>query len=75
MLTLAKIAGIRAVTDQTEKPPVVDFAARRRERLHLIHDARLEQLRGEFEKAFPLPGKPPTRTSRPAKKKKKPRRP
>ncbi|MBL4609211.1 hypothetical protein [Halopseudomonas sp.] len=62
------------MTDQTDKPPVVDFAAKRRERLHLVHDARLEQLRGEFEKAFPLPGKPPAKSSRSAKKKKKPRK-
>jgi len=62
------------VNDQTDKTPVVDFANRRRERLHLIHDARLEQMRGEFEKAFPLPGKTANKSSRSTKKKKKPRK-
>ncbi len=62
------------MTDKTDQPPVVDFESRRRERLHLIHDARLEKMRSEFEKAFPLPGKPATKTTRSGKKKKKPRK-
>ncbi|GGC86934.1 hypothetical protein [Halopseudomonas salina] len=63
------------MTEKTEPLPVIDFATRRKERLHLVHEARLEKMRGEFEKAFPLPGKPATKLTRPTKKKKKPRKP
>lgn len=63
------------MTDKTEQLPVIDFEARRRERLHLVHEARLEKMRGEFEKAFPLPGKPASKPTRPGRKKKKPRKP
>lgn len=66
------------MTNETDNLPVIDFEARRRARLHLIHDARLEKMRGEFEKAFPLPGKSaakPTGSSKKnSKKKKKPRK-
>lgn len=78
MLTLAKSAGTPAVTNETDNPPVVDFEARRRARLHMIHDARLEKMRSEFEKAFPLPGKPAAKpagsSKKNSKKKKKPRK-
>lgn len=62
------------MTDKIDQPPVVDFASRRRERLHLVHEARLEKMRGEFEKAFPLLGKRAVKSTGPTKKKKKPRK-
>lgn len=61
------------MTDDTDAP-IIDFQARRRERLHVVHDARLEEMRSAFEKAFPLPGKPATKLSKTARKKKKPRK-
>lgn len=54
--------------------PIIDFQQRRRERLHAVHDARLEEMRCAFEKAFPIPGKPMANTGKSAKKKKKPRK-
>ncbi|WP_373186652.1 hypothetical protein [Halopseudomonas sp.] len=62
------------MTDDPDNPAVVDFESRRREHLHRVHDARLEKMRSEFEKVFPLPGKPAGKVARPAKKKKKPRK-
>tara|TARA_R110002051_G_scaffold2291_3_gene11955 strand:- start:136585 stop:136845 length:261 start_codon:yes stop_codon:yes gene_type:complete len=58
------------LADDTDTP-IIDFQQRRRERLHLVHDARLEEVRSAFEKAFPIPGKPLARDGKPAKKKKK----
>lgn len=62
------------MTNDPDDPAVVDFQSRRRERLHRVHDARLEKMRGEFDKAFPLPAKPAGKVPRHAKKKKKPRK-
>lgn len=62
------------MNDDTDNLPVIDFQARRRKRLHVVHDARLEHMRGEFERAFPLPGKPSAKPGKSSKKKKKPRK-
>lgn len=56
------------MADDTDSP-IIDFQQRRRERLHRVHDARLEDMRCAFEKAFPIPGKPAKQ-----KKKKPPRK-
>lgn len=42
----------------SESAPVIDLAEARRDRRHEIHEARLEQVRSAFEKAFPLPAAP-----------------
>ncbi len=55
------------MSDLPEFPPVIDFAAARRSRLHDVHEARLLEVRSAFEKAFPLPTKP----AKPRSKKKK----
>lgn len=62
------------MTEDTEIPLVIDFKTKRRERLHVVHDARLEQMRSEFEKAFPLPSKANSKVGKSLKKKKKPRK-
>lgn len=57
--------------------PIIDFQQRRRERLHVVHDARLEEMRSAFEKAFPIPVRSAGKKPKAAKKKpnKKPRKP
>lgn len=58
------------MADDTDSP-IIDFQQRRRERLHRVHDARLEAMRCAFEQAFPIPGKSPAKSAKAAKKKKK----
>ncbi len=61
------------MADDTDTP-IIDFQQRRRERLHVVHDARLEEMRSAFEKAFPIPVRSPAKAGKSAKKKKKPRK-
>ena len=44
------------MSDKSDSPVVVDFAEARRQRIHDIHDARLESMRSAFAKALPLAG-------------------
>ena len=60
------------MSDKTDSPIVVDFVQARRERIHDIHDARLEDMRNAFAKALPLPGSKPSTKSK-KKRSKKPR--
>lgn len=65
------------MADDTDTP-IIDFQQQRRARLHVVHEARLEEVRSAFEKAFPIPGKPLAKvgkSGKAAKKKKKPRKP
>ncbi|BDX20603.1 hypothetical protein SAMN05216586_11149 [Halopseudomonas aestusnigri] len=45
----------QAMTDKHDTPAVIDFAEARRQRIHDIHDARLEAMRDAFSRALPLP--------------------
>ncbi|MEL0168133.1 MAG: hypothetical protein VW877_08400 [Pseudomonadaceae bacterium] len=58
------------MTEKTESSDVIDFAEARRQRIHDIHDARLEAMRAAFTRALPLPSKP---AAKKRKKSKKPR--
>ncbi|WP_321351916.1 hypothetical protein [Halopseudomonas oceani] len=58
------------MTEKTVSPEVIDFAEARRQRIHDIHDARLEAMRAAFTRALPLPSKA---AGKKRKKSKKPR--
>ncbi|PKM30392.1 MAG: hypothetical protein CVV07_07105 [Gammaproteobacteria bacterium HGW-Gammaproteobacteria-11] len=60
------------MSDTADTAPIIDFASERRERLHQVHEAKLNEVRSRFEKAFPVPaaGKPSAK----ARKRKKPRK-
>ncbi|MEH6687728.1 MAG: hypothetical protein V7693_10700 [Halopseudomonas sabulinigri] len=56
------------MSEKTDAPVVVDLAEARQQRIHDIHDARLEAMRSAFAKALPLAG---AKASGKAKKKTK----
>ncbi|PAU87891.1 hypothetical protein CK507_10130 [Pseudomonas sp. WN033] len=56
--------------DKPQQPAIIDLDEARRERIHDIHEARLQQVRSAFEQAFPLKNKP----AKPARGKKKSRK-
>lgn len=58
------------MAENTDSPEVIDFAEARRQRIHDIHDARLEAMRAAFTRALPLASKP---AAKKRKKSKKPR--
>lgn len=43
------------MTENSDAPVVIDLAEARRQRIHDIHDARLEAMRDAFARALPLP--------------------
>ena len=44
------------MTDDNRSGDVIDLGEARRQRIHDIHDARLEAMRDAFSRALPLPG-------------------
>ncbi|MEH6564842.1 MAG: hypothetical protein V7756_05905 [Halopseudomonas sp.] len=60
------------MSDKTRTPVIVDLAEARRQRIHDIHDARLEAMRSAFAQALPLADTKSATKSR-KKRKKKPR--
>ncbi|GAA6131757.1 hypothetical protein [Halopseudomonas sabulinigri] len=60
------------MSDKSDSAVVIDFAEARRERIHDIHDAKLDAMRSAFAKALPLAnGKAASKKGK--KRKKKPR--
>lgn len=57
------------MSDKPEAASIVDLAEARRSRVHEIHEARLQEVRSAFEKAFPIPSAKSKRS-----KKNKPRK-
>ncbi|UJJ32170.1 hypothetical protein [Halopseudomonas maritima] len=43
------------MTDENRSGDVIDLGEARRQRIHDIHDARLEAMRDAFARALPLP--------------------
>ncbi|MGI3130056.1 hypothetical protein ACRSLK_06615 [Halopseudomonas pachastrellae] len=43
------------MTDENRNGDVIDLGEARRQRIHDIHDARLEAMRDAFARALPLP--------------------
>ena len=60
------------MSDKSDSAVVVDLAEARRERIHDIHDAKLEAMRSAFAKALPLASRKAA-SQKSKKRKKKPR--
>lgn len=59
------------MSESTEAAAVIDLTEARHERRHQLHEARLEQVRNAFAKAFPLDPAAPAKKRRAKKKPKK----